>query len=271
MGVLVFLAATELSSPAKADDYGPPDAVAAVRHDLPLLLAAGLDQHERSTVDWVVTNDRVAIATWHTGQKRGLVALHFRYGVWWWRAAAATETGAQGAWTRVLVPGNDVFSCEPFSSSPPSWEDLLDLGLVDKALEGPLTARLRTMPPPKAHPQRECYFSPNYVEDTDEGFDATLSDVSDPADSVTLKGLPLPEYFEGPLQMETTWYKFSLRAARSKSVRFDAGSTLDVWFPFVLDSKLDYVLHLDGVPEVRGKFAKNVLRFVLPAFTLRGK
>jgi hypothetical protein len=67
---------------ASASDSGPSAAVAAIRRDLPILLAGPLsDQGAKATavVDMVLTDGSEAVATWHAPafhqRYRGLVVL----------------------------------------------------------------------------------------------------------------------------------------------------------------------------------------------------
>lgn len=57
----------------------------------------------------------------------------------------------------------------------------------------------------------------------------------------------------------------------SKPVSFQRGSSVDVWFPFVLDDKLKYSIVFSAastaVGPVTGTIFDNVLHFDLPAFT----
>lgn len=66
-------------------------------------------------------------------------------------------------------------------------------------------------------------------------------------------------------------YFFTLRANGSQKLSVGAGSTLDVWAPFVLDPHLRYTLTLAlGDPTIgplTGSLSDNTLHFVLPAFT----
>jgi len=65
---------------------------------------------------------------------------------------------------------------------------------------------------------------------------------------------------------------FSGTVQSPQAVHVQAGTTLDVWFPFVLDPSLRYNLSLAGhgfspIGHVDGTLKDNTLHFVLPAFT----
>ncbi len=57
-----------------------------------------------------------------------------------------------------------------------------------------------------------------------------------------------------------------------KPVAFTPGTTIDVWFPFVLDDELRYTLSFfsDDKPsgQIAGTIFDNTLHFVLPAFVM---
>jgi hypothetical protein len=79
--LLGLFAAIGWPSAALAKDYGPAEAVATVGHDLPILLAAGLEYYNLApTTDWVVTDGTDAVALWHAGNNHGIVALQRRSG-----------------------------------------------------------------------------------------------------------------------------------------------------------------------------------------------
>lgn len=69
-----------------------------------------------------------------------------------------------------------------------------------------------------------------------------------------------------------SYFFFSAVVRSSVVVHVDAGSALDVWFPFVLDPSYRYSLtiaHSDPVVgPVNGTLRDNTLHFVLPAFAL---
>lgn len=72
-----------------------------------------------------------------------------------------------------------------------------------------------------------------------------------------------------PISADAVFY-FDLTAGAA--VRFGAGSSLDVWFPFVLDDRLRYDLFVDGTAPAIGPIASRVfdnsLHFTLPAFSM---
>ena len=79
--------------------------------------------------------------------------------------------------------------------------------------------------------------------------------------------LPYPTVY--PISSDAVFY-FDLTAGAA--VHFEAGSSLDVWFPFVLDDRLRYDLFIDGTAPAIGPIASrvfdNTVHFTLPAFSL---
>jgi hypothetical protein len=271
---------------AIANDYGPAIAVAAIRHDLPLLLAEPLqDTRLRPTIDWVVADSQNAVAMWHAGQNAGVVALRFRSGRWWWRGAAVMTQGDVGVWTPMSIPGNGLSLRyqDGLLSGPPSAHDLLAQGFVDKALADKLSGRLVAAAPFRGPvPLVLCDPDLNYIKSGSEAYEATATffhkeDVG--WKWFTLSGNTLPYWQRAAIPGADPYYLFSLSAWTSDGaapptvLTFASGSTFDVWFPFVLPKEKNYTLHFSDVvpeiPELSGTLKNNVLRFVLPPFALR--
>ncbi|HEY1747943.1 MAG TPA: hypothetical protein VGG11_14420, partial [Xanthobacteraceae bacterium] len=295
-----FLASVAPAAPTLASDIGPPAAVLTIRHDLPLLLAYPFqDMHTKPTVDWVVTDGRESIATWHAAERRGIVNLRLRSGRWWWRAAAVKTTdNPQAPWTRMRTPGIDLEDCDRVTfPDPPSANSLLADGFIDKAIARLLSSRL-----PASHASNiagglTCTYDDRYLVTTTGGSEATFTHHEE--------YLPLwftwigrtTEVPEGDADSDA-YYSFTLTARRDNSeegmrrlvhaslkplldellptppptLAFSRNSTIDVWFPYVLAKQDHYALSISNVtPEiagVTGSSKNNVLHFVLPAFTL---
>ena len=257
--------------------------------------------HTKPTVDWIVTDGHVAVASWHAEQRRGIVNLRLRSGRWWWRAAAVKTTNNSDApWTRMRMPGIDLEDCDSLTfPDPPSANSLLAEGFIGKALARELSSRL-----PVAHTSNiaggsTCDPNPQYLVSTTGGSEATFFHHEE----------YLPTWFtwigrtaadqEGETGPSSgARYSFTVTAGRNNSERgmqrlvhstfkplfdellatppaalvFSRNSTVDIWFPYVLSKQNRYVLsisnvtpRIDGVP---GTLRNNVLHFVLPAFTL---
>jgi hypothetical protein len=69
-----------------------------------------------------------------------------------------------------------------------------------------------------------------------------------------------------------SYFFFSGTVKSEQPVHVHAGTTLDVWFPFVLDDALRYSItlaapHLMSIGPIDGTLKDNTLHFTLPAFT----
>ncbi len=259
---------------ASTRDFGPPEAVAGVRQDLRLLVAVSSEPF-RPTIDWVVTDGEDAIAMWHGGPKRGLVALRLRSGPWWWRAEATTKAEAYGAWTRLLTPGIYAGGCETMDEPSPSARDLLSEGFVNEKLAVILSRRLKPEKRADLALVQDCAYALGYATSTVDSYDASfspnLNDLVTPWIILTGR-TPTSSFRDSPAD-SVTYYAFDLFQSKLKPVAFRAGATIDVWFPYVLNQRVRYVLHLTNVnrqiPPVPGKLENNTLHFTLPAFGLR--
>jgi hypothetical protein len=69
-----------------------------------------------------------------------------------------------------------------------------------------------------------------------------------------------------------SYFFFSGTMDTTAPIHVQPGTTIDVWFPFVLDTSLYYAItigHADKpIGPIDGTLKDNVLHFVLPAFTL---
>jgi hypothetical protein len=287
------------TAPAMASDIGPSTSVAAIRHDLPLLLATPL-KNLRGTpsVDWVVANDQEAVAMWHAGRNRGLIILRFDSGHWLWRGSSVSTTYMPDSWTPVRSPGDnfDTAPCGEHLPGPPSAQKLLALGLTTAALADQLQTRLKPVSMPKTLTYISCDFASNVLWNTSgpygitflhkEEYDATWLTLIGraPVDSeskVTLGSdlycafdlTTLPD--DSPRNIEHLVHSVyqSLFPTPPPTFTFRRGSTIDVWFPYVLPESDQYVLSVSNVVpqlhDIPATLRDNVLHFVLPGFMLR--
>lgn len=273
LAALLFVVAAR--SAAGGSDYGPPVAVAAIRHDLPLLLAHGLGGERRSFIDWVVADERGAVAMWHAGVIRGIVILRNYGGRWWWRAGTMTINAKVSGWTPLQSPGDRITACGSFSPWAPSAHELLEQGFISPHLAKRLTLRLKPPQRPKTLGFVICDYAPNYVNDEGNVYDAIFhysSGLFGEAWVLALSGgMPSPKLpNEGG--SSKAYYSFDLWSQGDKALTFPDGSTFKIWFPYVLRSRLGYTLTVTNVsPVIRrlsGKFEDNALTFTLPWFTL---
>ncbi len=285
---LLFVAVAHAAA-ASLGDRGPTTAVATVRHDLPLLLAAMFeDKREKPSIDWVVTDDKDAIAKWRSAQHQGVVALRLYFGRWWWRAAAISSIHASPSWTPMLAPGYGLGQCGLQVYDPPSVAALLAAGFIDETLAKELSGRLQaTTTQHSVVTIMQCHMIPIDSISGSGGFDATFfhkedygsawfdwiawapettSSDREPSYAFTVKALP-----HDPSDLVQTVYRV-LFPTPPPILKFD-DSTVDVWFPYVLTNDTRYTLSLSNVtPELRdipATLRNNVLHFLLPEFSLQ--
>lgn len=270
-----------IASPSR--DSGPPGAVAAIRHDLPILLADELNEwvNQKPIVDMVIADGHEAVATWRTRylgngeQLRGLVVLRFISGRWWWRAAAATADAKGGdSWSPMKSPGEMVGFCGRGFPAP-SAHDLLAQGFVSSSFAKQLRTKLKPAPAPAEYLISQCdAFGGGDVEDvsTAEGYYALFLHKEVNETGLVLDGGSPKNGASTSAQDQTPLYTFTLSTTKRISVPFRAGSTLTVWFPYVLKGMVTYTLTLNGVnPEMQtlpGRLKNNVLSFTLSAFSI---
>jgi hypothetical protein len=244
--------------------------VRAIRHDLPILLADPLLGERNLKIDVVVTDGQNGIATFHTPDKRGLVALRLKSGRWWWRAAAATRSDSGGAWTGLLFPGDDLGECGFMSSRAPTARELSQKGLIDERLAFQLSKRLAVAKQPHSGLGILCDSFGTSAESQSGGYHAWFADPSNyfgPSPSLIGHLPPLTSDEESRVD----YYGFDLLASSPKPMILGAHTTIAVWFPFVLESDC-YVLRLigpSGTTRILGTLKQNVLHFDLPPLTLQ--
>lgn len=265
--MLCLLMAFNSAFPAVAADYGSPEAISALRRDVPLLLAAGLkSQRLQPHLDSIFADGNEAVAVWHAARNRGVIVLRYVRQRWWWLAGSATtDDRGYHYWSQLGSPGDDLNGCNAIVRHSPSTEDLQEAGFINPAFAALLSKRLpiwrtRTADLPLLICDRMAQVA--WSDGYDATFRATCSNECGPfRGGSPKKGRMPPEY-----------YRFTVSANSVASKVVKANSTLDVWFPFVLDTKDTYALHLIGVEpaidRVAGKLEDNTLHFVLPAFTV---
>jgi hypothetical protein len=92
------LAAAACFLPAAAADYGPSRAIAAIHHDLPVLLAARVGT---ATVEAAFVESDEALAVWQAASARGTCVLRYRSGRWWLSPEPAGAAFAERARARI--------------------------------------------------------------------------------------------------------------------------------------------------------------------------
>jgi hypothetical protein len=225
---------------ARADDYGPRPDIAAIRHDLPILT------RQATPIESVKIDGDSATVLLRNGNEHTEILLRKLYGRWWYERTTRIfyDQPSPGPCTGILcarsATGDDEID--------PAWPYGGDIS-----------------------------FDPGRQWDNDGGYRVTLFFAPhDPSQVVKVAN------FVGRIPTEAeswanppsgnAYFFFSGTVQSSQPVHVQAGTTLDVWFPFVLDTSLKYSLTIVAPDKmslgpVEGTLKDNMLHFVLPAFT----
>lgn len=281
---LLALLLSGLTSALQADEYGPHPAIRAIRAALPVLLAPhlkSLGTPGRLAVPDIVVDGDAALASWNSGSARGLILLNYHPNGWWMTGEAYEIK--KDEWTYGLL--SNLQSCQE-----PAWGGV-NSGDLQRQLKVPthlLDLARRHIPeitdgdaeihayPGTILPSyfSNCYDSSQGLS-TGGGYSAkwippqtkglALSDS-------TLRGRAPTASEMSPSRGADAVYFFTLQSGAAQKVSVGAGSTLEVWAPFVLDPRLRYTLTLAlGDPTIgplTGRLEDNTLHFTLPAFAV---
>jgi hypothetical protein len=291
--VLLFAAlAALLGQAARAD----------IRSDAVRLLArrvraSGVDP-KNVTVSGVVVRGNQALLSWDSGRKHGLMGLVTSGDRWWDALDMSLAAGcwdAQSAYPLVSA-GHYPASYTPADfRPPPTPETLLSYGLSKDLVSAAARANadVRTAaghcnaatyevePDVQIRPGGGTLHSPIRVFTS--GYDITIGySRNDASPDAKLAQL----FARAPTQAEFApnhppapgWGGpdavcfFDIGVGGAKPVTFEPGTTVEVWFPFVLDDQLRYNLSFfsAGKPSgmIFGTLFDNTLHFVLPRFTI---
>lgn len=278
---LLFFALTAV---ALADDFGPRRDVAAIRRDLPILLEASAP--DASIRDVVVRGDG-AVVTWTHRDALWIGILKRRFDRWWLLKAFGSE------------PDGAVFCCggvySPGDQYGPEPRFLVELG-VDPALAELAKRHIAVVAAAAANGAAACppgTFCPLTHADgyminvlsfqhasalpPDVIYHVTVAFAANDAaqkDRITDVNPRAPTEAESWLTPGGNAYAFfSGNVSAAQPVHVQPGTTIDVWFPFVLDPSLRYSLSIGvtrGAPmaPVTGTLSANTLHFTLPALVL---
>ncbi len=221
-----------------ADDSGPGKEVRAIRHDLPVLLGSRLGPpHVVSStvvVDSVVIGSHgTANAEWHTPDQHRIDQFVRTDGWWLLRDEWTPQPGEHVG--DVISPAGTggVKSTAEFSTQSQVLDDL------------------------NGYQMRITF---------------ARSDADAAARIVSLSGRPPTEAESWITRGGNSYFFFSGTVDSNAPIQVQAGTTIDVWFPFLLDTSLYYAItigHADKpIGPIDGTLKDNVVHFVLPAFTL---
>ena len=262
----------------RATDYGSSNSIAALRYDVPRLLAQPLTlaplfvpsaspDHRNLVLDMIYTNGTEAAVSWHAGHARGLIILRFNRGMWWWVAGAATVNNDLTYWTSLSSPGQEVTECGASRLKSPTTDEILSANLISEPFARGLAHYLKVWRASVAlgQPVTSCDYFTSFG-DTNDGYVTSLV-TPRPLKWTSMRGsVPLTS------QMPPIYYTVTLSTHSSSPIEIEAGSVLRVWFPFVLDPQKRYTLLLreaDPTFEpVNGSLENNTLTFTLRDFSI---
>ena len=289
---------------ARADDAGPAHDVRAIRHDLPILLADhvlnnGFDPKSVQIDDVVVSADE-ALADWHVAgvhTLRRIEWMNYRYGRWWIEHDIFVAYDGTNAWCC-----GGYYSAGSLVGPDPSYLARISvppqlIALAQEHLAIVRAAQVAASPTPSPCPTAPCLLpkvglhGDGYLQDrlhftheTTEfvtpnlgGYHVTIVlAASDAAPNATVADISgrAPTRGESWLTPNNDAFYFLSGTVRSATtIHVRPGSTIDVWFPFVLDPTWHYTLTIagkggDSLVNLPGTLARNTLHFVLPAFAL---
>jgi hypothetical protein len=242
--VLAWLCASTLGSVfalphvTLADDAGPGKEVRAIRHDLPFLVGGRLGPpHVDSravVVDSVVIQAHgTANAEWHTSDQHRMDEF-VRTDGWWLLRNEWTPRPGEHLEDAMSPPGmGGAKSAAEFSTQPQLFADLNGY-------------------------QMRITFAP--------------SNANAGAQITSISGRAPTEAEIWITRGGNSYFFFSGTVDSTAPIQVQAGTSVDVWFPFVLDTSLYYgitIAHADKpIGPIDGTLKDNVVHFVLPAFVL---
>jgi len=280
-----------------ADDFGSHGAVSTVRSDMRRLLAhdaraAGVDPKDVSISDVVVVGNE-ALGTWDFGHRHGIMGLVVRDDRWWdtYDAKGTNSTFWVG---RGFPPLDGV---NPYIPMTPDTSTLSSIGFTaDLVAQAGIHNRDVAGAPsnPREMPHIDTGCSKCWSLDPQGGlldvpraftadyrltfhFSANDAPAALPITQVYARAPSAAEFLPNrPIALGSGYANavsyFDLSVGGSKAVTFTPGTTIDVWFPFVLDDQLRYTLSFfsDDKPSslIVGTIFDNTLHFVLPAFVM---
>jgi hypothetical protein len=257
---------------AYAQDAGPGREVKAIRHDLPILLQS----RTKISIDAVAVAGDQALAQIDSDGAQKIVWLKRRLSRWWYVESIAFDSEGRAS----FCAGD--FGVRAKSPSP----ELLQLaGLPGNLVTVAVSALPLLQHAPSPGPATfniHCDYAAPTAELTQrqlwgQGPYSVTSDFAHNdagANAYLLVFERIPTAAESWLtEGGNAYFYFSAKFKHSPvAVHVSNGTTLDVWFPFVLDTNKTYSLTIAHVTPVigpiNGTLKDNTLHFVLPAFAI---
>ncbi len=264
-------------------DDGRPKDVRAVRSAAQTLLRSRIRRWggdpSQITVDGVAVNGAYALAHWSAGNLSGTDGFYYIWDRWWDVMASATGNSKSARWN-CSTPA----ACGSISPVADGYQAFKGAGfpqpLVEKAVDAGIVADDRSTKYPfwsgEMYPVRISVGPGGAKASVDkDGYSATFAFAATDAAS----DHPIVLSTRRPAQQESwTYYPggnayafFTVQLDSAAPINVRAGSTVEVWCPFVLDPSKTYSLTIaksaQPIGPVPGKLEDNVLHFDLPAFT----
>lgn len=258
LAAVTFVSAALLFAPACAEDYGPHPDIRAIRHDLPII-------HKRdglAKIDGIVVKGNDAVAQWEGENTSWVDVLYRRYDRWW-----------------LNVQDNLVWGACPDAHGrrSPIWK---------LAAEHLPATQTPSPPPPSAlgyvAPKEHCDSGaplPTW-ESPSVWYGSGYEMVLHPAANDAARLATFTTRLRAPTEAESwvtrggnSYFFFSATVQSTQPIHVQAGTRIDVWFPFVLkpDKKYSLTIGYTDAPvgPVEGTLKDNTLHFVLPAFSVK--
>lgn len=267
----VLLIALALPVAARADDYGPRHDIAAIRHDLPILLAAGpYAVAQRPQFESAVVSGANALVECDTCSLTALLRMHYRYGRWWLLGyVAPSPSGLSTAGVPQLLVAlaheHIALTQKTDAATPPPRCKTFNCYFTGGEIYDVTTPiRLPFNPPQPGTIHGDAYFATVMLSNNDGDASSRITNILGRAPTEA-------EGWANPPSGNSYFY-FSGTVEAAKPVHLQAGTMIEVWFPFVLDTSLRYSLtiaapNVMSIGPVEGTLKDNTLHFVLPAFT----
>jgi hypothetical protein len=270
--LLTALLATLGLQVVRADDFGPHRAVNAVRSDVRRLLAyrvraEGVNPKDVAITDVIVSGNQ-ALTSWDSGKSHGVMGLLYHEDRWWDAYDAvrvAAHALSQAGFSDEFIAQAGAHNADVRNTSPA--DTLIRSGADCTACWklNPQGASLEVPQAAAAGYQLAIRFARN---DAAPALPITQIYVRAPTHAEFLPFPTPPKDAGGPTDVGY----FDVDLGGSKPVTFTQGTTVDMWFPFVLDDSLRYDISLytnhKSSGPYRARIFDNVLHFELPAFTI---
>jgi hypothetical protein len=283
-----------MASPAAATDFGPPAAIAQIRHDVPILLGTRVDQRINSwelarqtgqtvcdlrsfvsaftVADVVVVGDQ-AVVQWRDVCARGLVFL-LRHGPLW-EDTAEINPGIHLLTRWAIEPPGDLSTCEVGMNDAFATDALVSIVHFSRALARAAYASIGSVRDATNRPSiwrplaKDIQAFGTRCDDTDalsrfsDGYAAVLHPIDDiPGTGAALFVASPAMHHRAQNQPPLVMVKIFDGAALGRA------SALSIWFPVPLDLSRSYELVLysgSRTYRIPAALYDNTIHFVLPA------